>query len=211
MEISADDGSAEKDWRLQAELETGDTGGALHGLLGRLRGPDVVKDVETSVPHEVVVTHDGRLLFVYAASEATLLAARTAIDGVLLRDGIQASVRLSHWDDEFDRWRQTDPPATAAEQRAEEAVERADEATETRTLVVSSGNLIRAEFEQSMGDWADRLGLECKIIEHPHVMTTQLAFTVTGPKRRIDEFARGLDAEGWATVRTETSVMLSPL
>ncbi len=161
--------------------------------------------------HDVVITHDGRLLFAYAADEATLTAARSAIEGVLWRDEIKASVRISHWDDELDRWRQTDPPATAAEKLTEDVAERDAEATETRTMVVSSGKMIRAEFEQSMLAWADRLGLECKIIEHPHLLTTQLGFTVTGPKRKIDEFAQGLNAEEWATIRTETSVMLSPL
>ncbi len=56
-----------------------------------------------------------------------------------------------------------------------------------------------------------KLGLECNIIEHPHLLTTQVGFTVTGPKRRIDEFVQGLNAEGRATVRAETGVMLSPL
>jgi len=56
-----------------------------------------------------------------------------------------------------------------------------------------------------------RLGLECKLVEHPHLLTTQVAFTVTGHKRKIDEFAQGLKAEELATMRTERAVMLSPL
>jgi hypothetical protein len=77
---------------------------------------------------------------------------------------------MSHWDDELDDWHQTDPPATAQEKRIEDAVERGAEAIETRTLVASSGKLIRAEFEQTMLDWADRLDVECIIIEHPHLL-----------------------------------------
>ena len=69
----------------------------------------------------------------------------------------------------------------------------------------------RADFDPSMLDWAERLGLQCALIEHPHLLTTQVAFTVTGPKRKIDEFAQGLRAEEIATMRTERSVMLSPL
>ena len=71
--------------------------------------------------------------------------------------------------------------------------------------------MIRVEFEETMRDWADRLGLQCAIVEHPHLLTTQVAFTVTGPKRKIDEFSRGLRAEEWQTIRTERTVMLSPL
>jgi hypothetical protein len=71
--------------------------------------------------------------------------------------------------------------------------------------------MIRAEFEQSMREWADRLGLECTIVEHPHILRTQVAFTVTGPKGKIDEFARGLRAEEWETIRAERWVVASPL
>jgi hypothetical protein len=202
---------AEQDWRLKAELDEGAIGGALHRLVGRLRSPDIVKEIEATVPHDVVITHDGKLLFAYAASEASLAAARSAIENVLRQEGIKASLRVSHWDDELDDWHQTDPPATAQEKLADEAARRDADAIETRTVVATSGKRVRAEFEQTMSRWADELGLECKIIEHPHLLTTQVAFTVTGPKRKIDEFSQGLVAEGWAYVRTDNAVMLSPL
>jgi hypothetical protein len=159
----------------------------------------------------VVITHDGKLLFAYATSQATLAAARGAIEDVLRRDELRASLRMSHWDDELDTWRQTDPPPTAEERQIKDVAEHEAEAVETRTMVVSSGKLIRAEFEQTMLAWAERLGVKCTIIEHPHLLTTQVGFTVTGPKRKLDEFSQGLRAEGWATTRTETAVMLSPL
>ena len=196
---------------MQAELHVAETRGALHDLLGRVRGPDVVEEIQSTVPDDVVITHDGKLLFAYAADAATLAAAREAIEAVLRGDGVDATIRVSHWDDRDDRWRQVDPPLSAAEQAHQDAVERDDEALETRTLVASSGKMIRAEFEQSMREWADRLGLQCAIVEHPHLLTTQVAFTVTGPKRKIDEFARGLRAEEWQTIRAEHAVIASPL
>jgi hypothetical protein len=201
----------EQDWRMEAELQVPDTGGALHELIGRLRGPDVVKEIEARVSHDVVVTHDGKLLFAYAAGQATLASARSEIAQILAGDGIQASVRVSHWDDESEKWRQTDPPLTVEEQQSEAVAERDANAPETRTLVVSSGKMIRAEFEQSIREWADKLELQCAIVEHPHLLTTQVAFTVTGPKHKVEEFARGLRAEEWRTIRTETAVMASPL
>ncbi len=211
METDERERDSEQDWRMDAELAVGDAGGALHELLARLRGPNVVKEIEQTVPRDVVITHDGRLLFAYAADLKALTAARAAIEAVLRRDGIAATVRISHWDDERDEWCRTDPPPSAEERQAEDAARRDADAPETRTLVVSSGRMIRAEFEQSMRDWAERLGLEYSVIEHPHLLTTQLAFTVSGPKRKIDEFSRGLAAEEWATIRTEGSVMMSPL
>jgi hypothetical protein len=209
--VRASAGDSEQDWRLEIELDVADAGPALHKLLARMRGRDVVGDIEAKVPHDVVITHDGNRLFAYAAEEATLSGARGAIEEVLHGQSIRASVRVSHWDAELDAWRQTEPPPTGEEKRAEDAAERSAETIETRTLVASAGNLIRAEFEQTMREWAGRLGLECNIVEHPHLLTTQVALKVTGPRRKIDEFMLGLRAEGWATIRTETAVMLSPL
>jgi hypothetical protein len=207
--------SDEQGWRLKAQLtEVVDTGGTLDHLLRHLRGgggPDLVRDLRADVPHDVVLTHDGRLLFAYAADAATLTTTRHAIEGVLTREGIGASIFISHWDDRLDEWRQTDPPPSAADRQSEEAQERDAETVQTRTMVASSGKMIRAEFEQSMLEWADKLGVQCTIIEHPHLLTTQVGFTVTGPKRKLDEFSEGLQAEEAATIRTERAVMLSPL
>lgn len=203
--------SENQDWRLKAELNAVDTPGALDRLLGRLRGPDVVDDVKSSVSHDVVITHDGKLLFAYAANEPALRSARSAIEDVLRRDKLSASIFVSHWDEEFDEWLQVEPPLTGEAKRTEEAAERDADKVETRTMVASTGKLIRAEVEQTMRTWADKLNLQCEIIEHPHLLTTQVAFTVTGPKRKIDEFAEGLRAEELATMRTERAVMLSPL
>jgi hypothetical protein len=211
METEPEEPASEQDWRMQAELHVAETRGTLHDLVGRVRGPDVVREIESTVPHDVVVTHDGKLLFAYAADAATLAAARSAIEDVLRRDSIDATVRVSHWDDEREQWRQTDPPLSAEEQQRDDDAARDGEAIETRTLVVSSGKMIRVEFEDTMRDWADRLGLQCAIVEHPHLLRTQVAFTVTGPKHKIDEFSRGLRAEEWQTIRTERTVMLSPL
>jgi hypothetical protein len=202
------------DWRLQAELEVADSGGALHSILARLRGSDsdnTLAQIEAAVPHDVVVTHDGKLLFAYAADEATLAEARRAIEAELRREGIAASVRVSRWDDELDEWQQTDPPLDAAERLQADAARRDAETVETRTLVASSGRLIRAELERTMRAAADSLGIECQIIEHPHLLTTQVAFTITGPRRKLDEFAHALSASEWRTIRTETAVMASPL
>jgi hypothetical protein len=47
--------------------------------------------------------------------------------------------------------------------------------------------------------------------EHPHLLTTQVGFTVTGPTRKIEEFASALNAEGVATLRMDWAVLLSPI
>ena len=203
--------STEQDWRLRAELDVVDKRSALDHVLGRVHGPDVVKEVGAAVGHDVVITHDGKLLFAYAAGEAALKAARGAIEGVFERDDINASILVSHWDDDLDEWHQTDPPLSGEAKRIDDDARRDANTVESRTLVASSGKEIRAEFERSMVNWAQELGLAYEVIEHPHTLTSQVAFTVTGPKRKIDEFAQGLRAEEIATMRAERSVMISPL
>jgi hypothetical protein len=211
VQADASNASSDQDWRLHAELDVPDVRRSLSDLLGRLRGPAVFEEIEASVPHDVVITHDGKLLFAYAADKATLEAARSAIEGALWRDGIKASVRVSHWDDRLDDWLQIDPPPSAEQARAEDAAARDAEAIETRTLVASSGKLIRAEFERSMLDWAGKLGVECTLVEHPHLLTTQVCFTVSGPRRKVEEFSQGLTAEERRTIRTDRTLMLNPL
>ena len=211
MATEAPGSSTDEDWRLKAELDVADAGGTLHGVISRLRGPDVVKEVEATVPHDVVITHDGKLLFAYAASESALKSARSGIENVLRADDINASILVSHWDDDLDEWHQTDPPLSGEAKRIDDEARRDADLVESRTMVASSGKEIRAEFERTMVNWAQQLGLEYEVIEHPHMLTTQVAFTVTGPRRKIDEFAQGLKAEEIATMRAERSVMMSPL
>lgn len=201
----------DQDWRLEVELDVADTRGALNRVMGRVRGPDIADEARGAVSHEVVVTHDGKLMFAYALTEEALSRARGAIEGVLAQDGVRASVRVSHWDDDRDTWRQTDPPPTAEDQRIEDLATRDAETVETRTMVASAGKMIGPAFEQTMLDWADKLGIQCTIVEHPHLLTTQVGFTVTGPRCKIDEFTQGLKAEEMSTIRAERSVMLSPL
>lgn len=200
-----------EDWRLQAELDIAEQRPALERLVAHLRPPTFVRELQSSVPHDVVITHDGKLLFAYAADETPLKQARAAIESTLRHDGIGSLIRVSHWDHELDAWRQIDPPLTATEAHARETSDRDAETVETRTLVASAGKMIRAEFEQSLREWADKLGVRCTLVENPHLLTTQVGFTVTGSRRKLDEFAQGLAAEERAIIRTERTVMMSPL
>jgi hypothetical protein len=215
MASSATNDPDDQDWRLKAELDRvegpADRRRSLDGLLNHLRSPAIVREIEAGVPRNVVVTHDGKLLLAYAADEATIRAARSAIEGALHHDQLTARIYVSHWDHGLDDWRQIDPPLSGEQEQEQLAALKDAEAIETRTLVVKVGREIRTEFEQSLASWAQKLGVECKIVEHPHLLREQVGFTVTGPKRKIDEFAQGLTAEEWATIRTERAVIASPL
>jgi hypothetical protein len=195
----------EQDWRLEAGLDAADPHGPLDRLLGAVRHDDghAADDVRAAVAHDIAITHDGRLLFAYAQTESELSSARRVIEGVLARDGIAASVRVSHWDTDLDEWRQSDPPLRAEEARTDEAIVRDEETVETQTMVCSAGKLVRESIERAMRTWADQLELSCQIVEHPHLLTTQIAFTVTGPRRKLQEFRQGLRAEAIATIRAD--------
>ena len=195
----------DRDWRLSGELQQ-DGHRALHAFVERMRDPAVLSEVRAAVGHDVVITHDGSRLFAYAASRRAIEQARAAIEAVLVKDGLDATLRLSHFSTELDDWADPDAPPAEREQAAATAGRE-----ESRTLVALTGKMIREEFEQSMRAWADQLGLRCEIVEHPHLLNAQVAFTVTGPARKVQEFASGLAAEEQATIRTERQVMLSPL
>jgi hypothetical protein len=205
--------ASEQNWRLRAELDVADDRhGALEDLIGAVRGPASAAANHSDALQAAVITHDGDQLFAYTADEATLQAIRHAIEGALAQKGMAArSILLSHWDSDIDDWRQIYPPATAEETQASDHSERDAETVETRTLVANVGGMIRKGFEQSLLEWASELGVQCKIIEHRHLLITQVGFTVTGSKRKLDEFSEGVKAEEWMTIRTETQVMLGPI
>jgi hypothetical protein len=204
--VASDD---QRDWRLQAELSS--PSGMLEQLVMHLRGPDAMREVKAGAGPDVVITHDGRQLFAYAASRSALDRARASIAATLRDREITASEKVSHWDPELDEWLQVEPPLTGTQARAAEHHRLAADAPDTRTLVADVGREVRAEFEQSLLNYASELGVECEIVEHPHLLNSQVAFHIRGTRRKLDEFAAGLNAEERATIRTERTVMLSPL
>jgi hypothetical protein len=195
----------DRDWRLSGDLQQ-DGHGLLHAFVERMRDPAVLREARAAVAEDVVITHDGSRLFAYAAGRGTIEGARAAIESVLEKDGMPATLSLSHFSEQLDEWVDPDDHTPAASERETAAL-----APESRTLVALAGKEIREEFEQSMRAWADRLGLRLEIVEHPHLLDSQVAFTVSGPARKVDEFAAGLTAEERQTIRTEREVMLSPL
>ncbi len=206
MEARAAFEDDDRDWRLTGELSGSPSRGLLHALVERVRDPEVIGELRAAVGEQVVITHDGGRLFAYAAGRSSIEAARAAIDSVLAKDGVSATLSLSHFSPELDEW--VDPDDHTEARREREAIARTPE---SRALVALVGREIREEFEQSMRSWADRLGLRLEIVEHPHLLDSQVAFTVSGPARKVDEFQSGLEAEERRTIRTEQAVIASPL
>jgi hypothetical protein len=192
----------QQDWRLEVAVE------GAHKLHSQLQHDD-------ALGAGVVLSYDDDTLFAYAPTRAAIETARHAIEARL--DGTPASVTLSHWDDDLgdggDWWR-VDPPHTPAEaerMRAEHeagaarerAEQEADERVETRTVVITSGRVVRGWFESTVADEAREQGVELEIVEHPHLLTTQIAFTLTGPTSKVESVITDLRARAFETTRFE--------
>ena len=158
-----------------------------------------------------MLSYDGDTLFAYANTQAAIGEARQAVAHQLERDGASATMAVSHWDDglgEVGDWLQVDPPENAA-QSAHEAAERSEHElegqVETRTVAVSSGKWVRKYIETSVADEAREQGVELSIVEHPHLLTTQIAFTLTGPKFKVDAVIADLRERAMALTRFEAN------
>jgi hypothetical protein len=200
--------SDSQEWRLAADIES-EADGALDRLVALTDQTN--GDAFFELPEDIVLTHDGDRLFVYAGSRAGIDAVRAIIEGPFASEIVTARIVITCWDDETGVWQQIDPPPSEEELRAAaDELQRAQQ-TETQTFVCKVGRGVRRDLEESMLDWANRLGLRCEFVEHKHFMTTQIAFTVTGPHHRVEEFRDGLRAESVSTMRSGALLGLEPL
>jgi hypothetical protein len=201
-----------KDWRLRVEI--GDPS-RLHGLLRDARR--VEHDADAAIPDDVVLDRDDETLFAYANTRAAIDETRRVLERVLADDGVGASVTLSHWNAATSDWRQLEPPPDAAEREREAEedrenaeAERRDERIVTRTVAETAGKLVRNFFETTVADEARARGVTLSIVEHPHLLTTQIAFTLSGPAWAVDEVIVDLQARAHGITRIE-SANLTPI
>ena len=195
--------SAAEDWRLSAHVGGLDAHpDPVLSLIHRHRHSKLLSDLDAAVSERVVITHDGERLFAYAPDREAIEAAGRAIETALSEDGVQVELTLSRWDRGVDEW--VDPNAAAPSSGPVGG-------EQSRTLVALVGKEIRGEFERSLERYASELGIACTITEHPHLLSSQVSFTIVGTPRKLDEFAAGLAAEERQTIRTERAVMSSPL
>jgi hypothetical protein len=207
--------SHDQDWRLRLDL---DESTDLDGLLSRVRDhPDHLEgETKAALSDDVVLTHDGDTFFAYAVKERAIDDARDAIETVLRNEQRGGAISVSHWDEGLRAWRQIDPPLTSAQEEQLQKANAAEEGgqaiaagaeSETRTVTCVIGKLIRKSFERQMVAFAQEIGLQCAIVEHPHLLSTQVVFNVTGPSSSVDQFARYLKNEARATIRLDAGLM----
>ena len=61
--------------------------------------------------------------------------------------------------------------------------------------------MARNWFETAAADEARELGVALSIVEHPHLLSTQIVFTLTGPSGKIDEVIGDMHDRGGAATR----------
>jgi hypothetical protein len=194
----------DQDWRLRADLADP---AAMHAKLRD--AAQLETEVKSRVGDDVVLSYDDDTLFAYTNTRAAIDRARRAIEAQLAADGAAATLQISHWDEAISEWHQLEPPLAEREfereaKRDHEDFEASEARIETRTVAITSGRVVRNWFETTVADEARAAGVELSIVERPHLLTTQLAFTLTGPTAKVDEVIASLEQRAGQTTRLES-------
>ena len=97
--------------------------------------------------------------------------------------------------------------ASVAATTSEHAELARESRVETRTVAITAGKLSRNWFETTVADEARQLGVELSIVEHPHLLSTQIAFTLTGPTGKVEQVIADMNARAGLTTRLETAYL----
>ncbi len=128
------------DWRLQIDLDDAGIGGQVADLM---RSAELEHDLELGFDQEVIVSHEGERIFLYAGTRAQLDRAAEAVRKILDTKGWDARLELRHWHPVALEWEapEVPEPRTGAEREAEHERRMRTEDEET----AARGG--RAEFE----------------------------------------------------------------
>jgi hypothetical protein len=201
--------SDEQDWRLRADIADA------RALTARLReARHFERELEPLIGHDVVLSADDEKLFAYTNTREAIDETRRALEHQLASEGRGAVISVSHWDDHDYEWLQIDPPPGPQElerERRQEQEHEAELAREalvvTRTVAITSGKMARNWFETTVADEARELGVELSIVEHPHLLKTQIVFTLTGPAGNVEQVIADMQDRAGATTRLETAYL----
>lgn len=128
------------DFRLQIDLEDEGVAGKVADLI---RSGELEHDLKVAAYNQLIVSHEGEEIFVYAADREHIDQARAAVEKLLAAKRWEAKLDVRRWHPEAEEWEDPDKglPSSAAEKEAEheERIEQED------AEVAAHGG--RAEFE----------------------------------------------------------------
>ena len=128
------------DFRLQIDLADEGVAGKVADLM---RSAEVEHDLKGAAFNQLIVSHEGEEIFVYAAIREQIEEARKAVEKLLADKDWQAKLEVRRWHPEAEEWEDPDQPlpGSAAEKEAEHGQRIENEDAE----VAADGG--RAEFE----------------------------------------------------------------
>jgi hypothetical protein len=187
----------DQDWRLRVEI---DEPSAFHATL---RGAwHFERELDPLIADDVVLSHDDHTVFAYASTSAAIEDVRRAVEHQLAQEDRHGAVRVDHWDDPSETW--------LAEGEQAAPLPPVDNTIVTRTLAETSGRLVRDYFETIVADDARGRGVTLSIVEHHHLLTTQIAFTLTGPASAVNDVIETIRAQAGSLTQLE-SANLTPI
>lgn len=188
----------DQDWRLRVDINDPS---ALHVSLRGARHFE--RELDPLIADDVVLSHDEHTVFAYANTSAAIEEVRRAVEHQLAQDGRSAQIAVAHWDDPSATWLapgEAPPPPPPP----------TDNTIVTRTFVETAGKLVRKYFEEVISADARERGVTLSIVEHRHLLTTQIAFTLTGPASAVDAVIADIQADAASITRFE-SASLTPI
>jgi hypothetical protein len=140
------------DWRLQINLDDKGTAGK---LADAIRSAELEHELSADSGREVIVSHEGETIFLYAGDRDQLDRAQAAVRRYVDGKGWEAKLELRHWHPSAEDWEDPDAaePTTEAEQEAEH--ERLME-TEDEEVAANHGYAefeVRVEFPSHREAW----------------------------------------------------------
>ncbi|OJU85456.1 MAG: hypothetical protein BGO11_00460 [Solirubrobacterales bacterium 70-9] len=133
------------DFRLQIDLEDDGVAGKMADLL---RSGELEHDLKYAAANQLIVSHEGEEIFVYAADREHIDGARTVVEKLLATKGWKAKLDVRRWHPEAEEWEDVDKalPTSDAEKQAEHAQRIATEDAETAAHGGHAEFEVRIEF-----------------------------------------------------------------
>jgi len=100
------------DWRLQVDLVDD---GAAHALTERLEAEKLGEDFESSFGDRLIVSGEGKNVFIYAGAREQADLAANAIRAIAAEHGWEVELALKRWHPTAEEWEDADKPLPASD------------------------------------------------------------------------------------------------